>query len=47
VLGAGLRYPLTDSLGIGLEFQQFRDIGNRKTGSFDANLVTAGLLFSF
>jgi len=47
VLGIGLRYPLTETLGVGIEYQRFEDVGDSKTGTFDANLLTAGLLFRF
>lgn len=47
VLGAGLRFPLVESLGVNIEYQRFEDVGDTKTGSFNANLLTAGLLFRF
>lgn len=47
VVGVGLRYPLTETLGVGIEYQRYEDVGDSSTGSFDANLLTAGLLFRF
>lgn len=47
VLGVGLRYPLTETFGLGFEYQRFQDIGTSKTGSFDSNLWTAGILLRF
>ncbi len=43
----GLRYPLSERIGINLEAKRFTDVGGDEIGSTDISLFSAGLLFRF
>jgi hypothetical protein len=43
----GLRYPLSERIGINLEAKRFMDVGGDEIGSTDISLFSAGLLVRF
>lgn len=45
--GVGLRFPLTETIGMNLEAKRFIDVGSNEVGTTDINLLSAGLLFRF
>ena len=44
--GAGFRFPLTDRLGMVLEYERYFDVGTVATGESDIGVISAGLLWS-
>ncbi|HZF18882.1 MAG TPA: outer membrane beta-barrel protein [Burkholderiales bacterium] len=46
-LGVGARYDFGRNVGVRVEFQRFRDIGDDKTGKSDVDLISASLIYRF
>lgn len=46
-MGAGLKYDITEHIGIRFEWERFWDVGNNTTGTSDVDLFTVGGLYRF
>ena len=46
-IGAGLKYDITDHVGIRIEWERFWDVGNSTIGESDVDMFTIGGLYRF
>lgn len=46
-IGAGLKYDITDHVGVRIEWERFWDVGNSTTGESDVDMFTIGGLYRF
>jgi len=46
-IGAGLKYDITDHVGVRIEWERFWDVGNSTIGESDVDMFTIGGLYRF
>ena len=45
--GLGVRYPFTEKLGVGLEWNRYVDVGDNTVGESDIDVYSVDLIWRF